>query len=76
MVARPTYMAPTEILAGQHAANFRQYLEPYGICVELLTGSQKTKERNAVTETIASGEAQVIIGTHALIRDSVDTIII
>ena len=66
------YMAPTEILAGQHVANFRQYLEPYGICVELLTGSQKTKERNAVTKTIASGEAQVIIGTHALIQDSVD----
>ena len=66
------YMAPTEILASQHAANFRQYLESYGIHVELLTGSQKAKERNAVMETIASGEAQVIIGTHALIQDSVD----
>lgn len=66
------YMAPTEILANQHASNFKMYLEPYGIKVILLTGSQKNKERSVLLESILNGEAQVIIGTHALIQNSVD----
>ncbi|MEF9918869.1 MAG: ATP-dependent DNA helicase RecG [Eubacterium sp.] len=66
------YMAPTEILAEQHAKNFRNYLEPYGIQVSLLTGSLKGKKRAEISKTIKNGEAQVIIGTHALIQDSID----
>ncbi|SDY32911.1 ATP-dependent DNA helicase RecG [Eubacterium barkeri] len=66
------YMAPTEILAAQHARNFEAYLKPYGITVALITGSMKPAERREVLEGVASGEVQVVIGTHALIQDSVD----
>lgn len=66
------YMAPTEILAEQHADNFSAYLEPYGIRVACLTGSLKGKERQCLIEKIASGDMQVIIGTHALIQSTVD----
>ena len=66
------YMAPTEILAAQHADNFRQFLEPYGIQTVLLTGSLKAREKKTVLEAIRRGDAQVVIGTHALIQDQVD----
>ena len=64
-------MAPTEILAEQHYLNFKNWLEPLQIKVTLLTGKIKGKKRTSVLETIASGEAQVIVGTHALFQDEV-----
>ncbi len=65
------YMAPTEILAQQHAKNFDAFLSPYGIAVTLITGSMKEKERANALAHIENGEAQVIIGTHALFQKDV-----
>jgi len=64
-------MAPTEILADQHFRKIAAWLEPLGICVVWLTGSLKKKEKQQARERIESGQAQLIIGTHALIQDDV-----
>ncbi|MGA1804318.1 ATP-dependent DNA helicase RecG [Rhizobium sp. HT1-10] len=64
-------MAPTEILARQHHNTISKYAEIAGISVDVLTGRTKGKEREAILERIASGEAQIVIGTHALFQDSV-----
>ncbi len=64
-------MAPTEILATQHFAKLVGWLHPLGITVAWLTGSQKAKERRAMLALIASGQAQLVVGTHALIQDKV-----
>ncbi len=64
-------MAPTEILAEQHFRKLIGWLEPLGIQTAWLTGSQKTKERRAMLALIASGEAGLVIGTHAIIQDKV-----
>ena len=64
-------MAPTEILAEQHFRKLIGWLEPLGIKTAWLTGSQKTKERREMLALIASGEAGLVIGTHAVIQDKV-----
>lgn len=64
-------MAPTEILATQHYASLCKLLEPAGIHVALLTGSLTPKKKRLVYEALESGEIQLIIGTHALISESV-----
>jgi ATP-dependent DNA helicase RecG len=64
-------MAPTEILAEQHFRKLIGWLEPLGIQVAWLTGSQKTKERRAMLALIASGEAGLVVGTHAVIQEKV-----
>lgn len=64
-------MAPTEILATQHYATVREFLKDMDIRVALLTGSTKKKERNVLLPAIASGEIQIVIGTHALIEETV-----
>jgi ATP-dependent DNA helicase RecG len=64
-------MAPTEILAEQHFRKLIVWLEPLGIKTAWLTGSQKTKERREMLALIASGEAALVIGTHAVIQDKV-----
>ncbi len=64
-------MAPTELLAQQHAETFTKLLTPYNISVALLTGSVKGKARKATLQAIESGDAQVVIGTHALISEDV-----
>ncbi|MHB8949478.1 MAG: ATP-dependent DNA helicase RecG [Rhodoferax sp.] len=64
-------MAPTEILATQHFAKLVSWLEPLGIKTAWLTGSQKAKERREMLALIASGEAGLVIGTHAVIQDKV-----
>ena len=64
-------MAPTEILARQHHATIARFAAAAGLTVEVLTGRTKGKEREAITARIASGEAQIIIGTHALFQDTV-----
>lgn len=64
-------LAPTEILAEQHLHNFSHWLDPLGINVIWLTGKQKAKPRRQSLAAIASGEGQVIIGTHALFQEAV-----
>src|SRR5580704_4042712 len=64
-------MAPTEILADQHFRKIAAWMEPLGVRVAWLTGSLKKKEKLAALAMIESGEAQLVIGTHALIQDSV-----
>jgi ATP-dependent DNA helicase RecG len=64
-------MAPTEILARQHFATLSKMAEPAGIAIDVLTGRTKGRERDAIQERIASGETQIVIGTHALFQDTV-----
>lgn len=64
-------MAPTEILATQHYATIKSLLKDMNVRVALLTGSTKKKERSVLLPAIASGEVQILIGTHALIEDTV-----
>lgn len=64
-------MAPTEILAEQHYLKLKPLLEPLGVKVVLLTGSLRTKEKALRQDMVASGQSQVVIGTHALIQDAV-----
>ena len=64
-------MAPTEILAEQHYLKLKPLLEPLGVKVVLLTGSLRTKEKVLRQDMVASGQSQVVIGTHALIQDTV-----
>ncbi|MEQ1963269.1 ATP-dependent DNA helicase RecG [Xenorhabdus khoisanae] len=64
-------MAPTELLAEQHANTFRQWLEPLGIQVGWLAGKQKGKARQAQQEAIASGQVSMVIGTHAMFQEQV-----
>jgi len=68
-------MAPTEILAEQHFRKLIGWLEPVltplGLQVAWLTGSQKKKERDAMLALVASGEAALVVGTHAVIQDKV-----
>jgi ATP-dependent DNA helicase RecG len=64
-------MAPTEILAEQHFAKLVQWLEPLGVQVAWLTGSRKGKQRRLMVERVASGEAKLVVGTHAVIQDDV-----
>ncbi|HAL36638.1 MAG TPA: ATP-dependent DNA helicase RecG [Polaromonas sp.] len=64
-------MAPTEILAEQHFRKLISWLEPLGITTAWLTGSQKAKERREMLALIESGQAGLVIGTHAVIQDKV-----
>lgn len=65
-------MAPTEILANQHYAEAKKYLDQFGVDIELLTGSTKEKEKKRIKEKIASGKEIMLIGTHAVIQDDVE----
>jgi ATP-dependent DNA helicase RecG len=64
-------MAPTEILAEQHFRKIAAWMEPLGVKVAWLTGSQKKKEKAEAQALVESGMAQLVIGTHALIQESV-----
>lgn len=64
-------MAPTELLAEQHASNFRQWFTPLGIEVGWLAGKQKGKARLAQQEAIASGRIAMVVGTHAIFQEQV-----
>ncbi|NLB57675.1 MAG: ATP-dependent DNA helicase RecG, partial [Gammaproteobacteria bacterium] len=64
-------MAPTELLAEQHLASFRQWLEPLGVRVAWLAGKLPAKQRRQVLEEVADGSAQVVVGTHALMQEGV-----
>ncbi|KGO99218.1 ATP-dependent DNA helicase RecG [Lysobacter defluvii IMMIB APB-9 = DSM 18482] len=65
-------MAPTELLAEQHMANLAGWLEPLGVRVAWLAGKVTGRARAAVLEQIASGQAQVVVGTHALMQEGVE----
>ncbi|MHB8147825.1 MAG: ATP-dependent DNA helicase RecG [Vulcanimicrobiaceae bacterium] len=70
--AQSALMAPTEILAAQHAAKLAPLLLPFGISVEAVFGSQTSRARAAALDKIASGEASLAVGTHALITENVE----
>ena len=76
MAARNGYqsvlMAPTEILATQHAATLADLLEPMGISVALLTAGVKGTARNHVLDAVRTGAAQLVVGTHAVLSDGVE----
>jgi ATP-dependent DNA helicase RecG len=65
-------MAPTELLADQHAQNFRRWFEPLNVGVALLTGRQNAKVRKAALGAIRDGRAPIVIGTHALFQEHVE----
>lgn len=65
-------MAPTELLAEQHWRNFRDWLQPLGLPVALLSGTQPARARRSVLDTVASGEVRVVIGTHALFQEGIE----
>ena len=67
-----TIMAPTEVLASQHFESFQKVFEPAGIKVVLLTGSLKAKEKRETLEQVKNGDAQMIVGTHAVIQKGVE----
>lgn len=69
--AQVALMAPTELLAEQHAATFRRWFEPLGIQVAWLGGKSKGKARDNELAAIQSGQAQLVIGTHALFQQQV-----
>ncbi|PYE37006.1 ATP-dependent DNA helicase RecG [Rhizobium sp. PP-F2F-G38] len=64
-------MAPTEILARQHFTTLSRLAGPAGVKIDVLTGRTKSRERDAVLERLASGETDIVIGTHALFQDTV-----
>jgi ATP-dependent DNA helicase RecG len=64
-------MAPTELLANQHFNTISRFLEKMGVSVLLLTGSTKKSERELLHEQLRSGELHILIGTHALLEDTV-----
>lgn len=65
-------LAPTAILAAQHAEGLQNLLEPFGIRVALLTGGLRAKEKRATLEAISSGEADLVVGTHAVLTEGVE----
>ncbi len=69
--AQAAVMAPTELLAAQHARTLRGYLQPLGIRLALLTSSLSGAERVAARAAVADGRTQLVVGTHALIQDRV-----
>jgi ATP-dependent DNA helicase RecG len=65
-------MAPTEILARQHADGLQKLLQPLGIAVGLLVGSTKKSDRQLLYKSVAEGSTDIVIGTHALIQENVE----
>lgn len=65
-------MAPTEILANQHYEGLKQMVEPLGLRIELLTGSVTKKRREPILNGLITGEVHMLIGTHALLEESVN----
>ncbi|HVI50230.1 MAG TPA: ATP-dependent DNA helicase RecG [Candidatus Sulfotelmatobacter sp.] len=70
--AQAALMAPTEILARQHLATLEKLAAPAGLRLGLLTGRDKGKARQAVLDSLAAGEIDILVGTHALFQDGVE----
>ena len=64
-------MAPTEVLAHQHGRTLRELVEPLSVVVETLTGSTRAAERRRILAAAGAGEVQLLVGTHAVLEDSV-----
>jgi ATP-dependent DNA helicase RecG len=69
--AQVAFMAPTELLAEQHARLLMSWFDPLGVTLSLLTGSQPARTRRAALQAAASGSAQLCVGTHALFQEDV-----
>jgi ATP-dependent DNA helicase RecG len=69
--AQVAIMVPTEVLAEQHANTIRRYVEPLGLRAGLMTGRFQKAEREAASGLIASGQTQIVVGTHALLEEDV-----
>jgi ATP-dependent DNA helicase RecG len=69
--AQAALMAPTELLAEQHARTFRAWFEPLGLPVALLSGTQPARTRRSALEAVASGEVRLAVGTHALFQEGI-----
>jgi ATP-dependent DNA helicase RecG len=69
--AQAAFMAPTELLAEQHARSLSAWFEPLGIVVSLLTGSQSARAKRAALRGVAGGQARLCVGTHALFQGEV-----
>jgi ATP-dependent DNA helicase RecG len=69
--AQAAFMAPTELLAEQHARSLSAWFEPLGIVVSLLTGSQSARAKRAALRAVADGQARLCVGTHALFQGEV-----
>ena len=69
--AQAALMAPTEILAEQHAETIRAFAEPLGLVVALLTGRQSQSERREILHGLAFGRVHLVVGTHALLQEGV-----
>lgn len=65
------FLAPTEILAQQHCATLKKFLEPHGIKCEILTGSTTAKKRKIILQSLTTGDIRLIIGTHVLIQPDI-----
>ena len=65
-------LAPTEILAAQHAENLNRMLAPFGMRVALLTGGMKAAARRTTLAAIRSDEADLVVGTHAILSEGVE----
>lgn len=65
------FMVPTEVLASQHCASLQKMLGPFGVRIGLLTGSLTAKQKREGKEKLASGEWDVVVGTHAILQDNV-----
>jgi ATP-dependent DNA helicase RecG len=70
--AQVAFMAPTELLAEQHARSLSAWFEPLGISVSLLTGSQNVRARRTALRAAAGGQARLCVGTHALFQGEVE----
>ena len=70
--AQAAVMAPTEILSEQHLRKFREWLEPLGVRIAWLHGGLSAAEKKAALAAIASGEASIVVGTHALVQKGVE----
>ncbi|MGI9291932.1 MAG: ATP-dependent DNA helicase RecG [Gammaproteobacteria bacterium] len=70
--AQVALMAPTELLAEQHRDNLQAWFKPLGVELAWLSGALKAKQRRSTYEAIATGQAQVIVGTHALFQEGVE----
>ena len=70
--AQAALMAPTELLAEQHARALEAWFRPLGVTVALLSGSMPARTRRSALEAVASGEVQIAVGTHALFQEGVE----
>lgn len=70
--AQAAFLAPTELLAKQHHAKLNSFLQPLGLSIGLLVGKASSKDKKALTAALADGTLRLVVGTHAIIQDTVE----